>query len=156
MRSITNKNKLSFGLLGRNDINAFNSMVLSLYKEDPPGRKMSARKIQRTISELTAHPSRGSIIMIHAETEVVGYAIIIHYWSNEYGGNIACIDELYIKPRWRKRGVGSKCIDYISRRSGTKFKGMQTETTPKNRRAMLFYGNCGFRSARNQYLFREL
>ena len=156
MKNITEKIKVNFGLLGRNDISAFNSLVLSLYREDPHGRKMSAQKIQRTISELTANLNKGSIIMIHAGTETIGYAIVIYYWSNEYGGNIACIDELYINPAWRNQGIGSKCIDYIARKFETKFKGMQTETTPNNRRGMLFYKKCGFRPALNRHLFREL
>ncbi len=51
--------------------------------------------------------------MFHEGVQLVGYAILIPYWSNEFGGNLLFIDELFVSPAfgaatalWRS-GVGA-------------------------------------------------
>lgn len=156
MRHKYKPHALRFARLTQDDTEALISMVIALYIEDPPGQHMSEQNVKRTISELTAHPDKGSITLIHAGAEIIGYAIVIHYWSNEYNGNIACIDELYIKPEWRCRGVGSECLKHIAKTPQIRFRGMQVEATRGNRRAMAFYKRHGFTPAKNRYLFRAL
>ncbi len=131
-------------------------MVLALYREDPPGQSMSLRKIRHTITELSAHPDKGAITMMHVGNVIIGYAIVIYYWSNEYGGNIAYIDELYVKPSWRNKGIGSSYLKQISKTKGTNFKGIHVETTPANQKASAFYMRHGFKQAKNRHLFRKL
>ncbi len=131
-------------------------MILALYREDPPGQPMSLRKIRRTITELSAHPHKGAVTIMHVGDAIVGYAIVIYYWSNEYGGNIAYIDELYVKPSWRNKGIGSSYLKQISKTKGTNFKGIHVETTPANQKASAFYMRRGFKQAQNRHLFRKL
>jgi ribosomal protein S18 acetylase RimI-like enzyme len=138
------------------DLPDLQQMILALYREDPPGQKMSRQKIRRTTQELSLHPEKGAITIIHVGKTVVGYTIVVCYWSNEYGGNIACIDELYVKPSWRNRGIGSSCLDHIADAKGTDVKGLQVEITPANKKALAFYSRRGFKPMPNCHLFRSL
>lgn len=156
VRRRAGRNGLRFVRLSRGQAGVLESMALALYEEDPSPQGMSRRKIRRTIAELTAHPEKGSITLIRAGREVVGYFIVIHFWSNEYGGHIAFIDELYIVPSWRSRGIGAECLKQIAATPGMNFKGMQLETTHRNVRARRFYARHGFVSARNRFLFCSL
>jgi ribosomal protein S18 acetylase RimI-like enzyme len=131
-------------------------MVLALYREDPPGQRMSLRKIRRTITELTAHPDKGAITIMHVGDATAGYAILIYYWSNEYGGNIAHIDELYVKPSWRNKGIGSSYLKYITRTKGTNLKGIHVETTRANQKALAFYSGHGFKQAENRHMYQKI
>lgn len=131
-------------------------MILALYREDPPGQRMSPRKIRHTITEFSSHPDKGSIMIMHVGDIIIGYAIIIYYWSNEYGGNIAHIDELYVKPSWRNKGIGSSYIKRVSKTKGMNFKGIHVETTPANRKALAFYSQQGFKKTKNRHMFRRL
>ncbi len=158
MTSCTRRGKDSVDTrpLRHGDTSQLQAMVLALYREDPPGQKMSPRKLQRTIAELRAHPGKGTIAIMRVAEAIVGYAIVVYYWSNEYGGNIALIDELYVKPAWRRKGVGSSCLLHIAKRTRMNLKGMHLETTPSNRRARAFYSRHGFRVVANRHMFREL
>jgi GNAT superfamily N-acetyltransferase len=131
-------------------------MALALYREDPPGQRMSPRKIRHTITELSTHPDKGAITIMHVGDAIAGYAIIIYYWSNEYGGNIAHIDELYVKPSWRNRGIGSSYLKHINKTKGMNLKGIHVETTPANQKALAFYSRHGFKPAENCHMFRKL
>lgn len=131
-------------------------MVLALYREDPPGQRMSPRKIRHTITELLTHPDKGGVTIMHVGDIVAGYAIIIYYWSNEYGGNIAYIDEFYVKPSWRNKGIGSSYLKHVSKTKGMNLKGIHVETTPANKKAFTFYSRHGFKQAKNHHMFRKL
>ena len=131
-------------------------MVLALYQEDPPGEAMSPQKIQRTVKELSLHPDKGAIIIIRVGDTIVGYAIVIYYWSNEYGGDIACVDELYVKPSWRNRGIGASCLTHMASAKAPDLKGLQVEITPANMRAFEFYSRQGFTPMANRHLFKKL
>ena len=138
------------------DLPDLQQMILALYREDPPGQKMSRQKIRCTTQELFSHPDKGAITIIHVGETAVGYTIVVYYWSNEYGGDVACIDELYAKPSWRDRGIGSSCLDHIANANGTDLKGLQVEITPANRKALGFYSRRGFKPKANRHLFRRL
>jgi GNAT superfamily N-acetyltransferase len=93
---------------------------------------------------------------MHVADTIVGYAILIYFWSNEYGGNIAHLDEFYVKPSWRKKGIGSSYLEHITKIRGMDLKGIHVEITPANRKALTFYSRHGFKKAVNRHMFRKL
>lgn len=145
-----------FEIFHDRDLVELERMALALYREDSYGEKMSRRKIGRTVRELSLQPSRGSIILFRIGEAVVGYAIVIYYWSNEYGGEIVFIDELFVKPRWRRKGIGSSFIEHVATMKARCLKGLQVEVTPLNERAFGFYSQRGFSPSKNRYLFKRL
>jgi ribosomal protein S18 acetylase RimI-like enzyme len=145
-----------FRLFRDDDLRDLEQMIFALYREDPPGQTMSRQKIRRTVQELSSHPDKGAITLIQIGDAVVGYAIVIYFWSNEYGGDVACIDELYVKPSWRDKGIGSSCLEHIARAKGTDLRGVRLEVTPANRKALVFYSRHGFARMANRHLFKKL
>jgi GNAT superfamily N-acetyltransferase len=87
---------------------------------------------------------------------IAGYAIVTYYWSNEYGGNIALIDEFYVKPSWRNKGIGSLYLEHIVKTKHMNLKGIHIETTPANQKALAFYLRHGFKLAKNRHIFRKI
>ena len=131
-------------------------MIRALYEEDAYGQPMSDEKIQRTVRELRARPQKGQITIFEVSQIIVGYAIVIYHWSNEYGGDIACIDEIYVKPAWRGRGIGTAFLDDTASSQGGLLRGLQLEVTPKNDRVMAYYLRRGFTPCANRCLVRGL
>jgi len=72
------------------------------------------------------------------------------------GGNIALIDECYVKPAWRDKGIGTSFIKYVSTTKAPCLKGIGAEVTRANKRVLAFYSRQGFASAQNRYLFKKL
>lgn len=92
--------KIEFQLYQESDYQDLSEMVFALYAEDPDGEPMTRGKIDNTISEFQKHPDKIHIYMFKNGVENIGYAIIVHFWSNEYGGDILDIDELYVKEKY--------------------------------------------------------
>ena len=130
--------------------------IKSLYREDPEGLPINDAKIERTLAELTEHPDKGAIITIEYESAVVGYAILINFWSNEYGGNILHIDELYVSADYRGKGIGSKFIQYLIDNKFNNAKALQLETLPSNDKAKKLYERLGFEVSKSDHLFLDL
>lgn len=145
-----------FRVFNNDNLPDLEQMSLALYQEDPSGEEMSRQKIQRTVQELLSHPEKGVITILCVDDAVVGYAIIIYYWSNEYGGNIASIDEFYVKPSWRGKGIGTSFLEHVAIPNAGNLKGIQVEVTPANNKALTYFSRNGFSPKANRHLFREL
>ena len=145
-----------FRAFSEGDLPELEAMILALYQEDPPGEEMSSRKVQFTIRELALHPDKGSITILCAGEAIVGYALVIYYWSNEYGGDIASIDELYVKPAWRGKGVGTAFLEHLVTDAAGALRGLWVEVTLANMKALAYYSRHGFAPVANRHLFRKL
>ncbi|MFC1849303.1 GNAT family N-acetyltransferase [candidate division CSSED10-310 bacterium] len=132
------------------------TMVLALYAEDSFGQPMTTQKIQQTIAVLSSQPDRGEILIFTVEQQVVGYAMLIFYWSNEYGGDIIFIDELYIKAAWRNRGIGKRFFEYVIACDRENRKAIQLEVTPLNQKGLDFFQKQGFHFLSNTSLIKKL
>jgi len=138
------------------DSEAVAELILNLYREDPSDRPMLRRKIQDTFDSLSRHPDRGCIMVIEAGNEIAGYSIIINFWSNEFGGNICFIDELYIKKQFRGRGIGTNFIKYLEANKFGDSVALRLEVTPNNEKARKLYEGLGFRKHKNDTLDLDL
>ncbi|WP_319562692.1 GNAT family N-acetyltransferase [Marispirochaeta sp.] len=105
--------KITYRIFTDSDTTVITEYIHKLYHEDPGERPIWPENIHKTIESLTKHPDRGSIIVFDNAGAVIGYAILINYWSNEFGGNIINIDELYIKDEYRSQGIGTRFIEYL-------------------------------------------
>ncbi len=127
-------------------------MALEFYEEDPTMAKMSVEKVKMTTDSLTSHPDRGNIVMIEADGEIIWYSLLINFWSNEFGGNVLSIDELFIVPPFRWQGIGTNFIQHII---DTKFNNrvcIQLLVSPHNERAKKLYRKIGFTNYRYEQL----
>src|SRR4051812_34105455 len=82
------------------------AMMAGLYAEDAPAQPVNASHFPLTLRTLVANPSRGRVIVFRTGSEICGYALLIPYWSNEFGGTLVFIDELFVKPASRNLGLG--------------------------------------------------
>ena len=127
-------------------------LILNLYREDPSDKPMTPEKIQRTFDSLTHHPDRGNIIVLKQQDEIVGYSILSNFWSNEFGGNLLVIDELYVRENFRGKGIGTNFIKYIIENKFNNAVALQLEATPDNVRARKLYESLGFKLHKNTML----
>jgi ribosomal protein S18 acetylase RimI-like enzyme len=138
------------------DTQAVTAMIESLYAEDPTGKPISAAKITRTLERLSAHPDMGEIMVIGCNELIAGYAILINAWSNEFGGNVLVIDELYVKPDFRCQGIATDFISYLKKVRYNQAVAIELEVTPENTAARRLYQRLGFSPHTNQVLVCDL
>jgi ribosomal protein S18 acetylase RimI-like enzyme len=133
------------------------AMCLALNAEDP-GQPVGASQVRRTLSTFRADPVRGRALVATDGDLVVGYALLASFWSNEYGGEIVAIDELYVAPSHRGQGLGTLLFESVATDRALWPRepvALELEVTPSNARARALYERLGFR-ARNSLMRRRV
>lgn len=120
-------------------------LCLGLYREDPGPWAGGPRNIRTTLATLRREPWRGRAVVADVGGRVVGYALLVAFWSNHLGGELCEVDELYIAPGFRDRGHGAALFAAIE--SGgvwpTPAVAIALGITPGNDRARRLYERLG-------------
>jgi GNAT superfamily N-acetyltransferase len=131
------------------------AMMRGLYAEDPPAVPVDHRQFSRTLELLLAEPCRGAVIIFEEAAVLRGYAILIPYWSNEYGGTLLFVDEIFVKPAYRCHGIAHRFFEHVAANRPFDAVAVALEVSPANQRAQRLYASIGFSDRRNSTLIRR-
>jgi len=67
--------------------------------------------LRRALGELWKEPFHGGAWLARDASAAVGYGVLCCGFSLEYGGRDAFVDELFVRPPWRDRGIGGRLLD---------------------------------------------
>ncbi|HSB21003.1 MAG TPA: GNAT family N-acetyltransferase [Anaeromyxobacteraceae bacterium] len=123
------------------------SMCLALYREDPGFAPVEAGQVRETLAVFERQPDRGGAVVAEVGGRVASYSFLVPYWSNEVGGEVCAVDELYVRPEGRGKGLGSALFEAIDAGRFGSFTGTALGVTPGNARARRLYERLGFRAA---------
>ena len=104
-------------------------------------------------------PAKRAIARLERGIVQRDHALLVSFWSNELGGEIGTIDELFVRDSWRNRGFGSRLIDAIEA-GNTIWPGrpvaLELEVSPANVRALALYERLGLGVKRNASMRKVL
>jgi GNAT superfamily N-acetyltransferase len=118
--------------------------------------EVDTSRFSETIRYLLSHPDPGQIVLMFVGEELAGFSIIIQHWSNEYGGTILLVDELYVKPTARGQGLGRDFFAMLKRERPWHARTMILEVARKNTDAQKFYESLGFSEKENNLMTMDL
>lgn len=130
-------------------------MCVALNRDDPGLAPVPEAHTRATLLALRTDPVRGRAVILELEGKTAGYAFLISYWSNELGGEICSIDEIYLKKEFRGRGHGRAFILNLMSSDSIwpgKPVSFELEVSPNNTKARTLYEDLGFRPIRNSRL----
>lgn len=127
-------------------------MMKHLYDEDTPAFPAKPSHFPTTVEYLLQNPSAGQIILFTGEGALLGYALLIPYWSNEFGGVLLYVDELYVSPESRRQGIGRSFFLHLERTRPFDAVAIALEVSPTNNGARRLYEVLGFVQRRNALL----
>ena len=133
-------------------------LCLRLYQEDPGPLPGGGRAMRETLARLRHEPWRGRPVVLDVGQQVLGYALLIAYWSNEFGGEVCAVDELYVARDFRSRGHGAALIQAIEQGDvwPTPVAALALGVTPGNTRARRLYARLGFAAVGVSMVMRVL
>ncbi|HWB20102.1 MAG TPA: GNAT family N-acetyltransferase [Phycisphaerales bacterium] len=126
-------------------------MMNHLYDDDPSG-SVDRTRFRQTIDLILSNPDHGNIVLFMRADMLCGYALVIPYLSNEWGGTIAFIDELFVEPDFRGQGIGSGFIEYLRKVRPFSAVAIFLEVSRQNMRARKLYDSLGFQERSHQLL----
>ncbi|HVO20497.1 MAG TPA: GNAT family N-acetyltransferase [Anaeromyxobacter sp.] len=133
-------------------------MCLELNREDPGEEPVPADHIRATLATFRGEPVRGRAVVLEEEGRLEGYALLASFWSNELGGEVCNVDEIYVAPSVRRRGHAAALLEAVEAgpplwpRSPV---AVELEVSPSNAGARSLYAGLGFTPIRNQMLRRR-
>ncbi len=148
--------KAAYKILKRRDLARFIELVFSFYAERGRAEDITRQKIERTADELFRDQGRGTVFVIEKERDLIGYAIIVNHWSNELGGNVLCVDEIFIEPAWRGRGIASDFVNLLCKVAPQRSAAVQVEVEGAARKAAGLWRGLGFTDAGTKVMIRPL
>jgi ribosomal protein S18 acetylase RimI-like enzyme len=80
--------------------------------------------------------------VIENSGEIQGYAMVAKSFSTEFGKPCIWIEDLYIKDRYRGRGLGSSFFEFITKKYPDCIFRLEVEED--NETAIRLYKKCGF------------
>ena len=151
---------LGFSILPANNSHYNNlvDMILEMYKEEDDCDDMTPEKAKKIIQFLFSHPEYGQIFIVQQITtsQIVGYFILTFSYNVEYARPLLSAEDLYIRPTFRNRGLGSACMDFISDFGKKKEALLILEVSPENQSAKELYLRKGFSIVQNSVFMRKL
>ncbi len=101
----------------------------------------------RMLRHLLAHPEQGAVFFARAAHSAVGYLVLTHCYSLEFGGPFVLLDEIFLLPDAQGKGLGKRLLDVAA--SYCRDHGadcLRLEVQKKNHRAINVYHEYGFRT----------
>jgi len=133
-------------LAGPSDIPQLVELMEEFYAESsfPLDRDWAAR----AFAALMAEPARGAVWLLEVGREAAGHVVLSLRFTMEYGGLSAYIDDLFVRPAFRRRGAATAGLDALiaeCRHRGC--RSLHVEVDPQDTAAMTLYRRYGLAPA---------
>lgn len=85
-----------------------------------------------------------------------GYALVSKTFSREAGGTVWWLEELYILPEYRGKGLGRSYFDFIEKVAAENgVRRLRLEVEPDNTRAAKLYSALGYKPLNYSQMLKE-
>jgi GNAT superfamily N-acetyltransferase len=102
-------------------------------------------------------PELGRILVAAHGEVLAGVAVLSYLWTLEHGGATVWLDELYVHPRERQRGLGTRLLEAaMSLAHARGCRALDLEVEPGHEGAIRLYERQGFRRLPRERWMRPL
>ena len=118
------------------------AMAKDFYSSPAVLENIPEENITRSFLEFTGGTPFGDAFIFEENGAIVGYGVLAYTYSQEAGGKVVWLEEIYVCPAYRGKGKGSKFIDFVLEKIPAKRYRLETE--PENEDAARLYIRKGF------------
>ena len=109
------------------------------------GLELQRERAASAFAAMLADEHLGYVWIIQDGAQDVGHLVVALRYAMEYGGLIACLDDLYVRPGSRNKGLSTAAVQELRafcERSG--IRAITVEVGPENPPAQAVYRRAGF------------
>ena len=126
------------------DLPALLRMMRSL-AEQPPAIPFDEGEVRAALDQFLGHADLGQAWLLWLDEKPAGYVILTLGYSFEFRGRDAFIDELYIEPEFRRRGLGRRALEFVEEKArASRVNALHLEVDRGNDPAMELYRRTGY------------
>lgn len=114
---------------------------------------MTIDKTKATFQYLFSHQDNLRMEIFELNNDIVGYALLVEFWSNEYGGKVLQLDELFLEADFRSQGIASVYIRQLLK--NPEYAAVILEVLPENKKAYRLYKHLGFEERETRTLYKR-
>ena len=112
--------------------------------------------IEKTFEECTRGGPYGKLFILEHGGDGAGYGLVAKTFSQEAGGYVYWVEELYIMEEHRAKGLGSEFLAFIDKNREEGVTRIRLEVEEDNVRAMALYEKLGYRHLDYRQMAKEL
>lgn len=124
------------------------ALLLSLFDEfyHSPAvlHPVSEAFFQRTLDAVEAGSPFSELYVLESGGKAAGYALLALTHSNEAGGTVVWLEEIYIRSDFRGHGLGNEFFDFLEKEYASAAR-IRLEVEPENEGAVRLYLRRGFK-----------
>ncbi len=125
------------------DIPLLLDLMAGFYAE--AGYELDHKSAAGAFSALLADERLGYAWIIQREQDDVGHLVLTLKYAMEYCGLVACLDDLYVKPGWRNKGLSTAALLEVRRFcENAGLRALAVEVGFNNGPAQKVYRRVGF------------
>ena len=141
----------------RNDRDSFLRLSDEFYKSEAVLHDIPAAYLEAAFDELMRSKEYASAYMIEWEGEIVGYLLTAKTYSREAGGLVLWLEEMYMRPAYRSKGLGKEAFAFIEALAAREnIRRLRLEVEEDNVRARSLYERLGYRPLEYGQMVKEL
>ena len=99
------------------DLETLLEMMRHMQRDDPWEETFAESTVRANLAELLQNPVFGVVYIARDEALPTGYLVVCFDYSLEYRGKGAWVDELFVEPSHRGKGIGTQLLDFAERTS---------------------------------------
>ncbi|WP_085833305.1 GNAT family N-acetyltransferase [Clostridium merdae] len=132
--------------LQSNDKNVFISMVNEFYSSNAVVHSVDPKNFEITFQQavIDKSPFLRALIIEDDNEKPLGYALLSFTYSNEAGGLVVLIEELYLNEACRGKGIGRQFFEYLEQEYPSA-KRFRLEATKENEDAIRLYQRLDYK-----------
>lgn len=115
------------------------------YKSDAVMQKILPENFSKTFDYLLNDKTYAEIYMVKSENQNIGYFLISKTYSQEAGGMVLLIEEIYLSENNRNKGIGKIIFSFLKDRFHT-YKRFRLELTSTNEKAKNYIKNLDLKN----------
>ena len=120
-------------------------MVIDFYHSDAVDHPVDTAILERSFRD-AADPAEPLLrgLLIQWDGQPAGYMYLTQCYSAEVGGRCVLLDEVYLKPEFRGRGIGTRVLAWLEE-SYPSARRFRLEVTQANQGAARLYRSAGYK-----------
>ena len=130
--------------MGREDAKTVFEMMRDFYASEALLIHPNAEVLSRTLNDCLEGGPYLEGFVFDVEGVLAGYGMIAKSYSTEAGGKCIWIEDIFVLPEHRGKGIGSAFLDFVAKNYAHEAVRLRLEAEPENARAMQVYKKAGF------------